>query len=276
VLGAARDSVTRGLTRRGFTVDDFKRLQHDEYSLQASLLVPELLKAASAANTASQWEYRTLAGWDYVMRAGATAPLLFETWKRALSSLAARRVAGNDRAATMIGDGSWLDEWAAPNQALRLVPDAERAPLMRAAMDTALLRIQNRLGADRATWTWGTIHTASFAHRIAAAYDPAVVHRGGDGNTVNSTAGGDYRQQYGASFREILDVADWDRSVATSVPGQSGQPESVFYANLLPLWGRGEYFPLVYSRAAVERETTHVLWLVPRASANGKEVSRKR
>ena len=44
----------------------------------------------------------------------------------------------------------------------------------------------------------------------------------------------------GASYREILDVADWDRSVATNVPGQSGQPESTFYGNLLPLWDRGE------------------------------------
>jgi penicillin amidase len=273
VLGAARDSVARGQPRQGFTVDDFKRLQHDEYSLQASMLVPELLRVASDAGVADRWEYRTLANWDYVMRVDQSAPLLYEMWKRALSGLAAIRVAGNDRAAAMIGGGSWLDEWVSPNQALSLVPDAQRAVLMRAAMDTALTRIESRLGPDRAGWRWGAIHTASFAHRIAAAFDPPLVSRGGDGNTVNSTSGGDYKQQYGASFREILDFADWDRSVATSVPGQSGQPESVFYANLLPLWGRGEYFPLVYSRAAVERETAHVLWLAPRATANGKEVS---
>ena len=36
--------------------------------------------------------------------------------------------------------------------------------------------------------------------------------------------------------------------MATNVPGQSGQPGSPFYGNLLPLWERGEYFPLAYSR----------------------------
>ncbi|HMC56255.1 MAG TPA: penicillin acylase family protein [Gemmatimonadaceae bacterium] len=273
VLGAARDSLARGESRRGFTVEDFKRLQHDELSLQASILVPQLLEAAGAVQSGNRWEYATLARWDYVMRANEAAPLLFEVWKRALSQLAVRRVAGNERAAALIGDGSWLDEWSSPAEALSLIPAQDRAALMRSAMDSALVRIRHRLGADRGAWRWGALHTASFAHRVASAYDPPAIARGGDGNTVNSTAGSDYKQQYGASFREVLDVADWDRSVATSVPGQSGQPESEFYANLLPLWGRGEYFPLVYSRAAVERETTHVLWLIPRGSGAGKEVS---
>ena len=77
------------------------------------------------------------------------------------------------------------------------------------------------------------------------------------------TAGPNLRQTHGASFREILDFSDWDNSVGTSVPGQSGQPGSPFYGNLLPLWERGEYFPLVYSRAAVEKHTAHVLMLKP-------------
>jgi penicillin amidase len=131
------------------------------------------------------------------------------------------------------------------------------------SMDTALVRMRSRMGRDSSTWTWGALHKANFPHKVAAALDAGTVRRGGDASTVNSTSGYDYQQSNGAPFREILDVANWDRSVATSVPGQSGQPESEFYSNLLPLWGRGEYFPLVYSRAAVERETTHVLWLKP-------------
>ena len=56
----------------------------------------------------------------------------------------------------------------------------------------------------------------------------------------------------GASYREIWDVADWDRSVMTNVPGQSGQPEARCHGNLLPLWDRGEYFPAAYTRARVD------------------------
>ena len=107
--------------------------------------------------------------------------------------------------------------------------------------------------------------SAVFRHPVAAAFDLPGVPRGGDGNTVNATGGGgDYVQRYGASYREILDCADWDRSVATSVPGQSGQPGSPHYGDLLAGWAEGRYFPLVFSRARVEQETAHVLTLTPR------------
>jgi penicillin amidase len=89
------------------------------------------------------------------------------------------------------------------------------------------------------------------------------VERSGDGNTVLATGGREFRQSHGASFREILDVNDWDRSVATSVPGQSGQPESKHYGDLLPLWADGKYFPLLYSQQKVEAIAKERLTLEP-------------
>ena len=67
----------------------------------------------------------------------------------------------------------------------------------------------------------------------------------------------------GATYREIIDLGDLDRSVATNAPGQSGQPGSPFYANLVESYGRGEYFPLAYSPGAVERAAAHRLVLAP-------------
>ncbi|HEY8175931.1 MAG TPA: penicillin acylase family protein [Gemmatimonadaceae bacterium] len=265
--------VTQVLRNRGarkFSVQDFERLQHDVYSMQAEKLIPLLLAAARQGGRSARWEYETLAHWDYVMRSDETAPVLFEFWKRALSSTALRRAERNETAQAIVGEGRWIDEWEEPDAPVRLFARATGDSLMLAAMDTAMARLRARLGADSTTWRWGALHTAAFPHKVAAAFDLAPVARGGDGSTVNSTSGPDYRQSSGASYREILDVANWDRSVATSVPGQSGQPESDFYGNLLPLWARGEYFPLLFSRAAVERETKHVLWLKPVASATSR------
>ena len=58
-------------------------------------------------------------------------------------------------------------------------------------------------------------------------------------------------------------AADWDRGVVTSVPGQSGQPGSSHYDDLLPLWAEGKYFPLTYSRGKVDQVTRHRLQLKP-------------
>jgi len=64
-------------------------------------------------------------------------------------------------------------------------------------------------------------------------------------------------------LRQILDTADWDRSVFSITPGQSGQPGSPFYGNLLEPWANNEYFPLAYSRAAVDEQVAYRLTLKP-------------
>jgi penicillin amidase len=46
-------------------------------------------------------------------------------------------------------------------------------------------------------------------------------------------------------------------------PGQSGDPESQHYRDLAPLWRSGSYFPLAYTRKAVEGVTERVIRLVP-------------
>jgi penicillin amidase len=58
----------------------------------------------------------------------------------------------------------------------------------------------------------------------------------------------------GPSYREIMDVGAWDNSVATNAPGQSGQPGSPHYSDLLPLWDQMHYFPLFYSRPAIKQQ----------------------
>jgi penicillin amidase len=150
-----------------------------------------------------------------------------------------------------------------PDSALGRAPGAARDTLMREALSDAVAALTRLLGADPGAWIWGTVHLAGFRHPLAAAFDLPSVPRGGDGVTVNATSGANFRQTNGASYRIVVDLADLDNSTATSAPGQSGQPGSEFYGNLLPLWGEGTYFPLVYSRAAVERATTHILWLRP-------------
>jgi penicillin amidase len=99
------------------------------------------------------------------------------------------------------------------------------------------------------------MHTRAFPHPFVNSFDLDTVERPGGAGTVAAD---------GASYREILDVSDWDRSVATNVPGQSAQPGSPYYANLLPLWADNRYFPLAFSRKAVDANAAHTLVLRPR------------
>jgi len=94
--------------------------------------------------------------------------------------------------------------------------------------------------------------------------DLGPLARPGDEYTPNATGMGDsWEQISGASYRQILDLNNWDRSWVINTPGQSGQPGSPHYSDLMQLWDVGRYFPLLYSRRAVEGETTDRLTLEP-------------
>jgi penicillin amidase len=165
-----------------------------------------------------------------------------------------------------------LDQLANPREALwGSDPESKRDELVRRTFAAAVERTKKLLGDDPQAWSWGKLHTVTFEHPLASlgpayakAFNLGPVPRGGDVHTPNNTRHDDnFRQVHGASYREVFDLADWDRGVATSVPGQSGQPGSPHYADLLPLWAEGKYFPLAYSRQKVEEVTRHRLRLAP-------------
>lgn len=254
----------------GFTRGDFERLQHDELSLQAKTMVPLLLAAlgrhrapfAPVADSA----VRLLGAWDFVMRREEAAPLIYSAWLRRLRPVMLGRWLGTPAAVPpglVLGIRNLIRLLTAPDSALGPHPGAARDSIVAQTFLEAVAELGAEPGGGPGTWRWGAVHRASFRHPLAAAFDLPSVARGGDGSTVNATGGGNLRQTSGASYRIVVDFADFDNSTATSVPGQSGQPGSEFYGNLVSLWADGKYFPLVYSRAAVERETAHLLWLKP-------------
>jgi penicillin amidase len=77
--------------------------------------------------------------------------------------------------------------------------------------------------------------------------------KGGSGNTTNNTSfySPALRVDHGASYRQVIDVGNWDAATMTNVPGQSGDPRSPFYDNLLEGWAQDGSFPLLYSREKV-------------------------
>ena len=92
-----------------------------------------------------------------------------------------------------------------------------------------------------------------------------VYPRGGTHNTANSTGfrSADLLVSRGASFRMVVDVGNWDAAQMTNAPGQSGDPRSRFYDNLLQGWAQDGHFPLIYSRAAVEKHAAFSIKLTP-------------
>ena len=247
-----------------YTIEDFKRLQHDEVSIPARALVPMLLEAPAGEPEDAR---KLLAEWDFDLDKESAAAALFEVWTKKLPAAYVgsqaqpseqELISGNLQTPTLLAG-------------LESMPDAERALVLNESLKAAWDETKGLLGDDASQWRWGALHKITFEHPLAntaerkAAFNLGPVERGGDSNTPNATGGSGFSQGSGASYRHILDLADWDRSVFTSTPGQSGQPGSPHYGDLLPLWAAHEYAPLVYSREAVEAAAAHRLTLRPKA-----------
>jgi len=151
-------------------------------------------------------------------------------------------------------------------------PTGARDALVLRSLKEAVAELRHRLGKDMRQWRYGQKrfkhvllrHPLSEAVRdeLRRRLDVGPLPRGGDGYTVNSTSNND-NQVSGASFRIIADTGDWDRSLGTNTPGQSGDPDSPHYRDLFQMWADGKYFPVAYSRAKVESVTESVTLLLP-------------
>jgi penicillin G amidase len=144
---------------------------------------------------------------------------------------------------------------------------------MLASLKSAMVEVEKKLGPDPKTWQWGKLHTAVFEHPLHAILDAQQRQQfdvnagpiGGSSFTPMNTSyrNSDFQLTAGASFRMVVDVGNWDASRVVNTPGQSGNPANPHYRDLAPLWAKGEYFPLLYSRKAVEKESKERLELVP-------------
>ena len=109
------------------------------------------------------------------------------------------------------------------------------------------------------------VHSVRFIHPVEVkAWHRGPYPRPGDGNSVLATGGTNFRQTTGASYRQVLDLSDWDKSMMTNVPGEVGDPRSPHYDDLIDDWREGKYHPMPYTRAAVEAATTERIRLQPR------------
>jgi penicillin G amidase len=256
------------------TVPDMEALQLDVVSLLARRMQLLLRQALGAEGGTTAKAAELILDWNGELRTDSPSAALYEVWTTRLCTELTQR-AVPDRMQGVLPTWSLYQvvlELSQPRAALfGANTHATRDALLRDTLLAAYQELATKEGTDPRRWQWGQLHKAYFRHALdsapgaASLLDRGPAERPGDGDVVQATdfEDGSFEQTSGASYREILDLADWDHSVAINVPGQSGQPGSKHFDDLLPLWSSGQYFPLRYSRAAVDADTSDVLILQP-------------
>jgi len=257
------------------SLEDSMRLQNDDLSIPARRLVA-LLKPLSSPDAQTQAALKLLSGWDAVEHADSAQAALFEVWlsrhlgkdfKAAVLSPAAAEAMGAPDTAVL------LDTLEQPQTRFGQDAVQKRNQVLLASLAAAYAEMEKLQGSDSAQWQWGKLHHNLMEHPLAAAVDeatraklnvgPMPTHGGAYSPNQSTYRSSDFQQTNGPSFRVVVDVGNWDNSRAVNSPGQSGDPDSPHYRDLADKWLKGEYFPLLYSRAAVEKATVERISLQP-------------
>jgi len=273
------------------SVEDAKSIMGDTYHLPAESLRPHLL-AIKPANDLEARTMEELRAWNLKCDPDQAGAAIYQVWYRFLVEDTIKDELGPELTEEYLefywihgpvmlklvdeGTSSLFDDTSTPQV-------ETRDDILRRSLSDAVAWLGKHYGPDPKEWTWGRLHTMSIRHRPFGMADIPVISRlfsygpiaapGCDRFTVNAAwftwddAEHPYGASAGASQRIIMDVDDWDRSVAINSTGQS---ESLFHAHradLIPMWQNLKYHPLLYTRKAVDAESTSVLKLVP-AQAN--------
>ncbi len=233
------EQLLRG--RQKLSPEDFMRIQNDVVSLLARRLQPVLAKIQPQSQRAAEWRRKLLA-WDGDEQAGSLEASVFEAWYTELTRLPEAEVG--------------QPYWNSPYYIIHALEEGDPACDARgesclefatAAFERALERLDNHGGI----LPWGQLHQAHFDHAVMTHvpqlrrfFDRYIAH-GGDAYTVNVGAydPSTFEMYHGPSYREIITPGGRQGSYWIHPMGQSGNVLSRHYADLLPLWARGEYLP---------------------------------
>lgn len=272
---AARIRGLLGATPK-HSVESFAAIQYDVHQSVADLLLPDIA-AVESADPHVRAATEILRRWDRRMTTDSAGALLFDAvFSRLLPAILGDRL-GPDLEQRYEGAAAW-HPWALralldhPESALWNGGGGRRTPsaVIEAVLRDAMADLTSRFGPPE-RWRWGLVHRARFAHTLGSVPALGLLLNGGEVEspgsyyTVNNAgySRATHLQRTVASYRQIVDLAAFDRSVSVHTTGQSGVPFTRHYKDLIALWVSGRYHPQRYSPDAVAASRESVLRLEP-------------
>jgi penicillin amidase len=228
------------------STSDFAAMQVDVISTYAAALLPTLRVVPGAP--------QVLRDWDGAMTENAPQPLIFSVWMDTFHHAVLAKA----------GIPIWGSAPVFEFVPFVLSPQGKEwcggdcMPLLKSTLDSTMSSLTSRFGSDPATWRWGAVHQAVFAHpilrsvpvlgaltteRIAVPGDGTTLDRGGTNDALEAV--------HGASYRGVYDLADLERSLFMMTPGQSGNPLSWHARDFLTRWRDGAMVLLAHKPVEV-------------------------
>ncbi|NGP75379.1 penicillin acylase family protein [Balneolaceae bacterium YR4-1] len=236
----------------GITKEDMQGLQLDNYSYHAAKVLPVMLENLNI-DTLSGTREETLSlleEWDYYNNAAEVAPSIFKYWWDALFS-----EIWSDEYNSVEAGMSWPDR----DQVAYLVLNRPDLPwydniqtdeketlkdLINSSFLKALNSLEEEFGSYGNSWQWGYVSETDINHLAnLPGFGKTNLFTGGGTESVNAT-----RSSHGPSWRMIVELGPEIKGYGIYPGGQSGNPGSPFYENMIDDWNAGELYPLWFMK----------------------------
>jgi penicillin amidase len=251
------------------TIDDFRKIQGDVYSLGNVTFARAAAKILSAGPDFQPASFiNDLNSWDGLMTADSHTAVIVSQMRAAFRQRVINAALGPLASGYFWPQTDVLIDRIIAEQPRDWLPKefTTYAELLKASYEDARQTLTKSLGADETKWMWGAQAKARFNHPLAqvpfigAAYviEPFPQNgTGGSGATVNVGSG--------VSMRFIADVTDWDKSQNGIPLGESGIPNNPHWKDQLDDWRKVTPRPFPFSKAAIESATKETLTLTPKS-----------
>jgi penicillin amidase len=259
-------SINRRLSAmNNITPDDMKKLQTDNYNVFAEQLRPVLLKYVDRNRLTGDAKRYTdiLAGWNLYSDADQTAPTIFQYWYDSLSAYIFKdEILKNDLpvkypedyilAQYLIRDTTsfkYIDNVNTPQ--VETLSDMITSAIVKASEPLSELEANDKLA-------WGQFKNTTLYHLLRTNMMPFArtnLNVGGGDNIINAT-----KHAHGPSWRMIVSMTTPIEAYGVYPGGQSGNPGSYYYDDLVNNWASGKYYRL---------------WIMKRNESNDKRIKAK-
>ena len=139
------------------------------------------------------------------------------------------------------------------------------------SLGTAVKTLRKDYGPDVSDWGWGHVRSLMLHHPlgenklIGSLFNRGPIPWAGDANTIGQAAPDPVSPTGNplviASLRMVVPVGDWNDCRFVLPGGQSGNPLSQHYDDMIPLWACGQGVPIAWSPVEVEKATKSTLTL---------------
>lgn len=269
------------------TTEDFRALHVDFTCLPGKEFVA-LLEGISSSDKDVQLALERLRAWDGILNTYSVGGTIYEVARYALVRNLLEPGLGEVLTTRFMGQGFHPLLFIAhefyghdTTTLFRLLDNPNswwvqqaggRQQVITRSLEQAVEWLRAELGEEVEGWQWGNLHRAIFPHALGLQkpldriFNRGPLPIGGDTDTPCQTAmnpGDPYdNKSWSPTFRMIAEPADWSRSLVCVPPGQSGQLGSLHYDDNISQWVKGDYHPMLWTRAEVDGSLAAKLALV--------------